>query len=44
MIISKLLYEVVSKKSFSKIRYAYYTYRKSLYKPLSEEKLRKLLT
>ena len=44
MIISKLLYKVVSKKSFSKIRYAYYTYRKSLYKPLSEERLRKLLT
>ncbi|MEI8273520.1 MAG: AAC(3) family N-acetyltransferase [Paludibacter sp.] len=43
MIINKLLYKILPRKTFSKIRFKFYTYRQNLYKPITEEKLRKIL-
>ena len=44
MIISKILYRIVPLKTFSKLRFKYYSYKQSLYKPLNEQQIRKILT
>lgn len=44
MIISKLLFKILPKSAFLKIRYKFFTYRQKLHKPFTEDSFRTMLT
>lgn len=43
MTLNKLLYKILPKEVFSKIRYNFYTYQKKIHKPLNEQEFRDIL-
>ena len=44
MFLSKILFKILPKKIFSDIRYKFYTFKQKLYKPISEDKFKHLLS